>query len=131
MFFFFLFPSRATLLRCHHFQEYFQCLPSRTRKAFFTGSKAACAVGPPWCACVHVSCIRVGEVRDPRVITGFSRGTYITILALRPRISLCRWRCTGARRIFTRDNAARKCDVRSQLKNSLCPLSVLSFFFYL
>jgi len=31
----------------------------------------------------------VGEVRDPRVITGLSRGTYITILALRPRTSRC------------------------------------------
>lgn len=30
----------------------------------------------------------MGEVRDPRVITDFSRGTYITILALHPRIYL-------------------------------------------
>lgn len=80
---------------------------------------------------VYAGCIRVGEVRDPRVITGLSRGTYINPSSPSTYIFAAR-RCAGARRIFTRDNVTL--NYRSFATEKISPFhsfSIPYFIFYL
>lgn len=74
-------PRRVAPHFCAAFlsREYFQFLPFRIRATVFTRPRLLTTPPPALrrARSVYASCIRVGEVRDPRVISGLSRGTYI------------------------------------------------------
>lgn len=73
LFFFPSLPRRAALLRRVSPENIFSFFRSAYARPFLWGRGCLRRRRPSVCA----GCIRVGEVRDPRVITGLSRGTYI------------------------------------------------------